>query len=239
MVNFYHRIVKRASENHLLVDFHGAYKPTGLRRIYPNLITREGVLGLEYNKWSDRVTPEHNVTIPFTRMLVGPMDYTPGAFYNVTREQFKQQHKAPMAMGTRCHHLAMFVVYESPLQMVSDHPGAYRGQVGLDFLRIIPTSWDETKVLAGKIGDYIAIARKHGHDWFIGAMTDWDPRSLKLSLDFLKQGDYNVTIYTDGRGTDHNAMCVSVTKRKVRAKTVLRTEMASGGGFTAHLTPVK
>ncbi|UCH09852.1 MAG: glycoside hydrolase family 97 protein [Fidelibacterota bacterium] len=173
MVRFYHDVIKKAAEHHLVVDFHGSYKPTGIRRTYPNLLTREGILGLEHTKWSDRITPEHNVTIPFTRMLAGPMDYTPGAFQHVTRDEFEPRYDAPTAMGTRCHHLAMFVVYESPLQMVSDYPGAYRGEPGADFLKQVPASWDEIRVLSGVIGDYAVIARRQDRDWFIGAMTNW------------------------------------------------------------------
>ncbi|UCF44464.1 MAG: glycoside hydrolase family 97 catalytic domain-containing protein, partial [Planctomycetota bacterium] len=139
MVNWYHKIVKKAAEHHLLVNFHGAYKPTGFRRTYPNLITREGVLGNEYNKWSKRVTPEHNCTLPFTRMLVGPMDYTPGGFLNRSRAKFKTNVRPTEVMGTRCHQLAMFVIYDSPLCCVCDHPRNYKGQPGLEFLRIVPT----------------------------------------------------------------------------------------------------
>ncbi|HEX8119069.1 MAG TPA: glycoside hydrolase family 97 catalytic domain-containing protein, partial [Pyrinomonadaceae bacterium] len=166
MVAFYHRILRTAARHHLLVDLHGAYKPTGLARTYPNYVTQEGVLGAEYNKWSARVTATHNVTLPFTRMLAGPMDYTPGGFRNVTREAFQPREVAPEVMTTRAHGLAMYVVYESPLQMVADHPGAYRGQPGAEFLRDVPASWDETRVLAGEIGKYIVVARRRGRDWF-------------------------------------------------------------------------
>lgn len=236
MVNFYHKLVKKAAQHHLLVDFHGSYKPTGIRRTWPNLMTREGVLGLEHTKWSERVTPEHNVTIPFTRMLAGPMDYTPGAFHNVTKENFKAQYNAPMAMGTRCHHLAMFVVYESPFQMCSDYPGSYRGQPAAEFLRTVPAGWDETKVITGKIGDYIAIARKHNNDWFIGAMTDWEPRSLALPMDFLDKGIYNALVYADGPNAKHNPTDVSILKTKVTAADTLHAEMVSGGGYVVYLT---
>ncbi len=239
MVNFYHRTVKKAAEHHLLVDFHGAYKPTGFRRTWPNLMTREGVLGLEYLKWSDRTTPEHNVTIPFTRMLAGPMDYTPGAFRNVTRDEFKPQNKNPMAPTTRCQQLAMYVVFESPLQMLSDAPANYRGQPGLDFLQIVPTTWDETKVIAGKIGDYIAIARKSGEEWYVGAMTDWDARTLDLALAFLGDGDYSVTMWADGPGADRIPTRVLKSESTVNAQDVLKAVMAPGGGFVAVLKPIK
>ena len=239
MVNFYHKVVKKAAEHHLVVDFHGAYKPTGFRRTFPNLITREGVMGLEYTKWSDRITPDYNVTIPFTRMLVGPMDYTPGAFRNVTARQFKARDVEPLAMGTRCHQLAMFVVYESPLQMLCDHPAAYRGQDGFEFLKLVPTVWDETKVLSGKIGQYICIARKHGDDWFVGAMTNWDARSIEIPLDFLADGEYRAKIFADGPGADRHPTRVSITSTKVSAQDKLTANLAPGGGYALYLSPVK
>ncbi|NIA30217.1 MAG: glycoside hydrolase family 97 protein, partial [Actinobacteria bacterium] len=239
MVNIYREIVSNAAAHHLLVDFHGAYKPTGVRRTWPNLITREGVMGMEYAKWSDRITPEHTVTSPFTRMLAGPMDFTPGAFHNVTKKNFKSQGKAPMTMGTRCNQLAMFVVYESPLQMLCDSPGAYRGQEGLDFLKSVPTTWDETHVITAKVGDFIAIARKKGGDWFIGAMTDWTPRTLKLPLTFLGKGEYSAVIYSDGPGAERIPTRVSITKTKVTAEDVLTANLAAGGGYAVQLVPVK
>jgi alpha-glucosidase len=238
MVNFYHRVLQKAAEHHLMVYFHGAYKPTGIRRTWPNLLTREAVMGLEYNKWTDRITPEHNVTLPFTRMLAGPMDYTPGAFVNVTKDQFKPEYSEPMAMGTRCHQLAMYIVYESPLQMVADCPGNYRGEKSAEFLKIVPTTWDETRVLVGKIGDYIAVARRSGMDWYIGAMTDWTPRELDLSLDFLGENTFYATIYADGNAADENPELVTITKIKLHSKDHLITKLAPGGGVAVHMTPV-
>ncbi|HEX8502918.1 MAG TPA: glycoside hydrolase family 97 protein, partial [Pyrinomonadaceae bacterium] len=200
MVGFYHRILRKAAEHRLVVDLHGAYKPTGLARTYPHYLTQEGVLGAEYNKWSERVTATHNVTLPFTRMLAGPMDYTPGGFRNVTREAFKPQDKLPLVMTTRAHQLAMYVVYDSPLQMVSDHPGAYRGEPGADFLRAVPASWDETRVPEGRIGEFIVTARRRGREWFVGAMTNEQGRTLRLPLGFLGRGRYHLTEYADGPG---------------------------------------
>ncbi|MBN1561289.1 glycoside hydrolase family 97 catalytic domain-containing protein, partial [candidate division KSB1 bacterium] len=231
--------VKKAAEHHLCVDFHGAYKPTGIRRTYPNLMTREGILGLEYLKWSDRATPEHNVTIPFTRMLAGPMDYTPGGFRNVTRAEFKPQNKNPLAPTTRCQQLAMYVVFESPLQMLSDAPANYRGQAGLDFLRLVPVTWDETRVIAGVIGDYIAMARRSNETWYIGAMTDWDARTLDLPLAFLGDGDYEVTMWSDGPDAERTPTDVSQAQEKVTKEASLQAIMASGGGFVAVVKPVK
>ncbi len=237
MVNFYHNTVKKAAEHHLLVDFHGAYKPTGIRRTWPNLMTREGVLGLEYLKWSERATPEHNVTIPFTRMVAGPMDYTPGAFLNVTPDEFKSQRVNPMAPTTRCQQLAMYVVYESPLQMLSDAPSHYRGEPGLDFLEKVPATWDETKVISGKIGDYVAIARRSGTTWYIGAMTDEEARTLDLPLGFLGEGNYNVTMWSDGPAADTMPTRVTKSETVVTAQDKLQAEMAPGGGAAIVLQP--
>ncbi|MBN1481397.1 glycoside hydrolase family 97 protein [candidate division KSB1 bacterium] len=240
MINFYHKAIKKAAEHHLTVDFHGAYKPTGIRRTWPNLMTREGILGLEYLKWSDRATPEHNVTIPFTRMVAGPMDYTPGGFRNVTPAEFQSQGKNPMVPTTRCHQLAMYVVFESPLQMLSDAPANYRGQDGLDFLRLVPATWENTRVLTGKIGDYVAIARQSGDQWFIGAMTDADARTLELPLDFLGEGEYKVTMWSDGPGADRVPTRVTRAQANVTGQdVVLQAVMAPGGGFVAVVKAVK
>ena len=239
MVNIYHEIVARAAEHRLLVDFHGAYKPTGIRRTWPNLITREGVMGLEYAKWSERVTPEHNVTLPFTRMVAGPMDYTPGAFLNSTQADFVARGRAPMTMGTRCHQLAMFVVYESPLQMLCDFPGSYRRGEGAEFLKQVPSSWDSSLALSGEIGDYIVMARRRGPEWFIGAMTDWDARDLDIVLDFLDPGEYEVQIWADGPGAERYPQRVSVTRTRATSSDRLGAQLAPGGGYAAVIRPAK
>jgi alpha-glucosidase len=238
-VGFYHRILRVAAEHHLLVDLHGAYKPTGLVRTYPNYLTQEGVLGAEYNKWSARVTATHNVTLPFTRMLVGPLDYTPGGFRNVTRAAFKPQDKFPLVMTTRAQQLAMYVVYDSPLQMVADHPGAYRGQAGADFLRVVPTSWDETRVIEGSIGEFILAARRRGREWFVGGMTNELPRTLRLPLGFLGRGEYELTEYADGPDAASDAKQLAVSTRKVRAGGTLNLKLAPSGGYAARLVPAK
>ncbi len=238
MVAFYHRILKKAAEHRLLVDLHGAYKPTGLIRTYPNYLTQEGVLGAEYNKWVARITPTHNLTLPFTRMLVGPMDYTPGGFRNVTKEKFAARENEPMVMSTRAHQLAMYVVYDSPLQMVSDYPGAYRGEPGADFLRVVPTSWDETHVLEGRIGEFIVVARRRGREWFVGAMTNESGRMLQLPLGFLKRGAYRLTEYADGRD-DAAPTQVTATTKSVKAGETLTLTLVPSGGYAAHLSPAK
>ncbi|MFC1508496.1 glycoside hydrolase family 97 protein [Candidatus Omnitrophota bacterium] len=235
MVNFYHRVVKKAAEHKLLVDFHGAYKPTGIRHTYPNLITREGVMGLEYCKWSDRITPDHDCTIPFTRMLAGPMDYTPGGFSNAARTGFKPQMKEPMTQGTRCHQLALFVIYESPLQMLSDHPANYRNQPGMEFLESVPTSWDDTKVITGQVGDYIIMARRIDDEWYMGSITDWDSRRMKVSLDFLGEGNYTAEIYADGSDPED----VKKVERIVTSDDMLDIIMSSGGGHAVRFYPAQ
>jgi alpha-glucosidase len=250
MVNFYEEMVRKAAEHHLVVDFHGAYKPTGLRRTYPNLLTREGVMGMEYSKWSDRVTPEHDLTIPFTRMLAGPMDYTPGSFHNATREQFKPRFVEPMSQGTRAHQLAMYVVFESPLAMLSDYPEAYDNQPGIEFLEKVPTVWDDTRVLNGEPARYITIARQHGKEWYLGAMTNWDARDLEIPLEFLAgrggsqtaltgSEEYEAQIFADGAGADKVATSVSITKKRVKSGDKLNVHLAPGGGLAVIFTSLK
>jgi alpha-glucosidase len=239
MVNYYQKVVVKAAEHHLTVDFHGAYKPTGLRRAYPNLLTREGVMGLEYSKWSERITPEYDVTIPFTRMLAGPMDFTPGAFRNAARGEFKARDVAPMSQGTRAHQLAMYVVYESPLVMVSDYPEAYEGQPGFEFIERVPTVWDDTKVLGGEPAKFVAIARRNGDSWYLGAMTNWDVRDLELTLDFLGSGDYEATVFADGPDAAKTATSLDISKKRVTSADKLAIHLAPGGGAAVILTPVR
>jgi alpha-glucosidase len=237
MVNFYERLVSKAAERHLVVDLHGAYKPTGLRRTYPNLLTREGVMGMEYSKWSDRVTPEHDVTIPFTRMLAGPMDYTPGCFNNATRAQFKPRQVNPMCQGTRANQLAMYVVYESELVMLSDYPEIYDHSPGMEFLEKVPTVWDETKVLNGEPAQYVTIARRHGNDWFLGAMTNWDARDLEIPLGFLGTGEFEAQIFADGKDADQVATSLAISKTHLKAGDTLSLHLAPGGGAAVIFTP--
>jgi alpha-glucosidase len=235
MVNYYEKVVRRAAEHRLAVDFHGAFKPTGLRRTWPNLLTREGVMGLEYSKWSDRITPDYDVTIPFTRMLAGPMDFTPGAMRNAAKGTFEARDVAPMAQGTRGHQLAMYVVYESPLVMVSDYPEAYEGQPGLAFIEEVPTVWDETRVLGGEPGEFVVIARRKGDDWYLGAMTNWEGRDFELPLDFLGEGDYQATIFADGADAATDATSLDVERKTVKAGDRLLLRLAPGGGAAVVL----
>ncbi len=236
MVNFYERVAGKTAEMKMTLDFHGAYKPTGLRRAYPNLLTREGVMGQEYSKWSNRVTPEHDVTLAFTRFLAGPADYTPGGFRNATRDEFKPVMVEPMTQGTRAHELSKYVVFESPLVMVSDHPEAYEGQPGFEFIEKVLTVWDDTKVLNGDPGKYITIARQKGNGWYLGAMTNWDARDLEIPLDFLRRGEYDAQIFADGADADKVATSLSVTKKRVKAGDKLNIHLAPGGGLAVIFT---
>ena len=237
MVAFFHRMARSAADHRLMLNLHGAYRPTGLNRTWPNFLTQEGVLGAENNKWSRRITPTHNLVLPFTRMLLGPMDYTPGGFRNVAPEQFQASFLGPQVMGTRAHQLAMFVVYESPLQMVADSPDVYAdGKGGLapgaDFLSRVPASWDETRVLAGGIGEYIVVARRSGRDWYLGAMTNEQPRTLEVPLDFLPAADYQVTLWHDGDA----ATDVRREDRRIDAQhRTLTLKLSPSGGAAAHL----
>lgn len=238
MVNWYHRIVKTAAKYHLMVDFHGAYKPDGFRRTYPNLVTREGVLGNEYNKWSLRITPEHVVTLPFTRMLAGPMDFTPGGFLNRTPEKFANGTPAQV-LGTRAMQLAQFVVYDSPFMVACDSPANYKGQEASEFLKKVKTIWDDTKVLNGQIGEFITMARRSGNEWFIGSMTNSDSRTLDVKLDFLPDGKYKLVAFEDAPDAAINAENTLKSTRIVTKADMVTIRMAPGGGFAAYLVPVK
>lgn len=238
MVNWYHRIVKTAAEHKLMVDFHGAYKPTGWRRTYPNLMTREGVLGNEYNKWSIRVTPEHMCTLPFTRMLAGPMDYTPGGFLNRNANQFINGQPANV-FGTRANTLAQFVIYDSPYLVACDHPDNYKGETGVEFLKQVKSVWDDTKVLNGAIGEYITMARRDGENWFVGAMTNSYTRELEITLDFLPEGKFEMTSYSDAEKTLDDAEFSEKKKTRVKKGDVVKISMIPGGGFAASIQPIQ
>ena len=238
MVNFYHRVMKKAAQHHLVVDMHGAYQPTGISRTYPNFLTREGVMGNEHTKWSSKITPDHCLTLPFTRMLTGHMDFTPGGYLHRTKEQFKAvggNAPAPQVMGTRAYQLAMMVVYESVLQVVSDTPYNYRGQSGLNLLQRVPTTWDETRVLHGEIGDYITIARRSGDEWYIGSMTDWNGRTLNIELDFLDNAKYQAHIWQDGKNANTNPSDLAEQKLIINKGDTITATLASGGGHIIHL----
>lgn len=238
-VNYYERVAKACMERKLLVDFHGAYKPTGLNRKYPNVINYEGVKGLENNKWADYITPEHNLTLPFTRMMAGPMDYTPGAMRNSNKKDFHISFNEPVSRGTRAHQAAMYVMYEAPLQMLAETPSLYLQDTSFArFIARIPTTWNRSIPLEGKIGAYAAVARQHGDKWYIGAMTDWEGRTLEAKLDFLPEGNYKIEILTDGVNAARYAVDYKIETRQVKKGDVLTMKMAPGGGWTAILSPL-
>ncbi len=236
MVEYYYWIASKAAEYKLLVDFHGSYKPAGLRRTYPNVLTREGVKGLEHCKWSKDITPDHNLTIPFIRMVAGPMDYTPGAMINLEAGNFNPMYTRPASQGTRVHQMALYVAYESPLQMMADNPANYRReQICTDFIADIPTVWDETKVLEAKIGDYLILARRSANTWYLAGMTDWDARSFDLDLSFIGDGDYSITLFEDGINADTYAQDYIKSERTISLQELLHIKMASGGGWIARI----
>jgi alpha-glucosidase len=238
VMRFYTRICRATAKHRMLVDFHGGIRATLLARTFPNLVSTEGVRGLEHVKWSVAPDPEHDVTLPFTRMYLGPMDFTPGAMTNADRAHFAINFKQPMSLGTRCHQLAMYVVYESPLQMLADSPSAYaREPEIMEFLGPVPSTWDETRVLDGRIGDYVIVARRKGADWWIGAMTDWSPRALTVDLSFLPEGRFGLTSYEDAADADHAASHYRKTATaSVGREVKLSIKLAPGGGWVGRIS---
>ena len=240
MVNWYRKIVKCAAENRLMVDFHGAYKPDGIERTYPNLLTREGVRGAEYYKVGDNPvypTPEHNTTLPFTRMAQGPMDYTPGGFLNVTAANFRKQVPALVA-NTRAAELAKFVIYESPLQVFADHPTNVVGKAGESFLKAFPTTWDDTRCLAGYPGEFVIVARRRGADWYLGGLGNSAATDLEVDLSFLGDGEWNAAIWRDSPDSVLNPSIIAVEDRTIDVATkTLKVSCAPAGGFAAIVKP--
>ena len=238
LIDYYYKVCKEAAKRKMLVDFHGAQRPATMTRTWPNLINTEGVRGMEWSKWSADAEPEHNVTLPFTRMFLGPLDYTPGAMRNATKATFAAINHQPMALGTRCHQLAMYVVFEGPLQMLADTPSNYlRETEAMEFLSAVPTEWDETKVLDAKIADYVLIARRNGRDWYIGAMGDWTARDLDVDLSFLPDGNFTMDAYQDGINADHNASDYRKTSNQVNKTAKIKIHLAPGGGWAARIHP--
>lgn len=236
MVKFYYRISEACAKHKIMIMYHGAFKPAGFNRTWPNAITREGVLGSEYNIWSDKPTPEHNLLLPFIRMTSGPMDYEPGILDNATAKTFRPIGDKVMSLGTRCHQAAMFVIYESPIQIFAGNPSQGLLEPGfMELLGSVPTTWDTTVVVDGKIGDYIVTARKKGDDWFIGAMTDWTARELAIDLSFLDEGDFEAIICEDGINADRYPSDYTLTTRSIKKTDPLTIKMAPGGGYLLRL----
>ncbi|UCD50189.1 MAG: glycoside hydrolase family 97 catalytic domain-containing protein [Phycisphaerales bacterium] len=236
MVNFYHRIARQAARRHMVIDFHGAYKPCGLRRAYPNVLTREGLIEVEQNGWSDLANPEHHTLLPFIRMVAGPMDYIPGTMNNAQKHNFRPVGDRPMGLGTRAHDLALFVILESPMQMLPDAPSDYyRERECTEFIAQIPVQWDETRVLEARLGDYVVVARRWGETWFVGAITDWDRRQFDIKLDFLGDGSYGMEAIRDGLNADVRAIDYKKETQQVRRGQTVHIDLAPGGGWVARI----
>ena len=231
MINYLERLAREAAKRKILVDFHGCPKPTGLHRTYPNVINYEGVRGNEYNKFDSLETPQHNIDIVFSRMLAGPIDYTPGAMNNSTKGNYFMNNSNPMSYGTRAHQLGMYVVYYGPLQMLCDAPTQYEKYPDiLEFLSTVPVTWDQTIALEGKFGEYIAIARRKGNDWYIGALNDWTERDLEIDLSFLGPGSYKTQMFLDGVNANRHAQDYQVVNRKLTRRDKLTLNLKQGGG---------
>lgn len=239
MVNMQTEILEKAAQHHLHVQFHGAYKPTGTARTYPNEFTREGTLNYENDKWGAVVTPDADVNIAFTRALAGSTDYHLGGFRAVNLKTFRQHYTAPMVLGTRCHMLGMYVVLENEQGMVCDYPDAYIGQPGFEFLQRVPLTWDETKVLNAKMSGYVTIARRKGDDWYVGSISNNTAHSIKTNLSFLPEGSYTAEIYSDAPDADIDPNHLVKVVQKVNNKSVLDTDLAAGGGQVMRLTRMK
>jgi alpha-glucosidase len=233
-------IAQKAAEYKLLVDYHGTSKPAGLQRTWPNVIGYEGVKGLENFKWANEDQPRYVVTIPFIRMMAGPMDYTPGAMRNATRETYRPISDNPMSKGTRCMQLAEYVVFEAPLQMLADNPTTYmREKECLDFITSVPTTFDETVALDGKVGEWLALARRKSNTWFVGALSNWTPRDVTIDCSFLPPGNYEAVIYKDGINADRDATDYKKETLTIKAGDKMPIHLAPGGGWVARISQVK
>ncbi len=238
-IQWYYDVARLAAQHHLMVDFHGTRTPWGLERTYPNVLSFEGVVGMENNKVGRRDSPVDRTVFPFTRLLAGPMDYTPGGFHNATQENFVAQNTNPMVMGTRAQHLALYVIFQTPFQMVSDSPQAYAGQPAFQFIKDVPVSWDETHVLNGRPGEFVTIARNHGHEWYLGSITNWTPRTFDVPLTFLSPGAYTAEIYADGSDAATQPKHVEIRRQQVRRTQLLTLHLAPGGGCAIRFIPQK
>lgn len=239
MVQFYHKLAKSCANHHLLLNMHAAYKPTGIKKAYPNFLTREGVLGQEFNKWSEKPNPEYAVTIPFIRMFAGPLDYTPGAMNNANENNFRSIFTRPMSKGTRAHQIAMYIIFESPLQMLCDAPTAYKKNPGCtEFIANTPVTWEQTICLDANVSDYVVVAREKNDIWYLGAITDWTPREINLDFSFLPPGNYNAEIISDGPNSHRNARDHKHVKKTISNQSDLIIKLAPGGGWAARLVAV-
>ena len=237
MVNFYYRIAEACAQHHIMIMYHGAYPPKGFNRTFPNNITREGVLGSENNIGSDKASPDHDVTLPYTRMLEGSFDYEPLVFNNATKKGFRTIEGNVMTQGTRCHQLAMFVVYDSPMEIFGGNPSqAWLEPKFTELMAAIPTTWDKTNVIDGKVGEYIVTARQKNNEWFVGGMSNWSARDIDVKFDFLEPGNYTATICKDGVNADRYAGDYILSDTIIHKDDTMKIHLAPGGGFVIKLT---
>ncbi len=237
MIQFCERVLESAARHKLHIQFHGSYRPSGEQRTFPNLFNREGALNLEYLKWCDQCTPQHNVNVAYTRSLAGPTDYHLGGFRAASPAQFKPRNANPCVLGTRCHHLALYVVYENPMPMVCDTPSAYEGQTGFDFIEDVPTTWDETRFLAGEAGQFVVVARRKAKAWYLGGITNDAAREVTVPLDILGAGKYQARVFVDGSTSGDEPNAVRLEQQTVTTGKSLKIVMARGGGFVATIRP--
>ena len=239
MVDFNRRCAEVGAKYKLLIDLHGTFKPTGLQRTYPNAINFEGVHGLEEMKWAKEGTDQvtYDVTFPFIRMVAGPLDYTQGAMNNKNKENFRSIYSEPMSQGTRCRQLAGYIIYDSPLNMLCDAPTNYMREMECArLIASIPTVWDESKPLMGKVGDYIVMARRKGDVWYIGGLTDWDARELTIDLSFLGEGNYQVELFEDGINADRMGCDYKRSVKSLPTNREMKIHMAPGGGLLMKIS---
>ena len=231
-----YEIAKKAADHHLLVDYHGVFKPAGIQRTYPNVVGNEGVKGMENVKWAVEDVPRYDVSLPYIRMMAGPMDYTPGAMRNSNRRNFRPINSDPMSQGTRCHQLAMYVIFEVPFQMLSDNATIYmKEQESTDFITKVPTIFDETVPLDGKVAEYVAIARRKGDTWYVGAITNWTPRELSIDFSFLGEGEWKAVIFKDGINAGRDATDYKKETITISSADKLKINLAPGGGWAARI----
>jgi alpha-glucosidase len=255
-VDMIYRIAERCAQSHLMLDYHGIFAPQGITRTYPNVINFEAVFGMEEVKWTERHTiqkdgktvnepskdmPLYDVTFPFIRGMAGPVDFTPGGMRNASKADFQPIYNNPMTMGTRCHQLAHYIVHESPLTMLADNPTTYEKEPECtEFIASLPTVYDEMRVLNGKMGEYIIVARRKGNDWYVAGETNWESRDVEVCADFLPAGTYELTAFFDGINADKTATDYNVWKQQftlpVSTNETVKVHMASGGGFVAKFT---
>lgn len=239
MVRFYEKVAREAAQRKMVVDFHGAYKPCGLSRKYPNVLTREALIEFEYNGWTNQDDPVHHNLLPYIRMFTGSMDYIPATMRNSTKSNFRPVGDYPMGQGTRSHSMALFVILSSPMTMLPDSPSDYyREKECTEFLTKIPVTWDETRLLDGRVAKYTVIARRSGREWYIGAITDWSPKKLDLNTEFLQPGRYKLEAIQDGVNAGKRAEDYKRIEREFNAGDILKLELASGGGWIARIVPL-